>query len=177
MADYDLRTVEIDQDHLGVPDTVYSATFIMSSTYFASIVKDLAQISNCIEIKVQRDKVTFSSADVVREGGTGGTIILNQVTEADFTDEKVIEDRAVSTEDGNDRSAGGQTVEMEVDSESGTDAESTLDSGNESSSSEYREGEGDRTKMACLLRTTALSKGHTQLYSALTGGYATQPAC
>lgn len=45
ISEYDIKLMDIDQEHLGIPDTEYSATVTMPSGEFQRICRDLMSIS------------------------------------------------------------------------------------------------------------------------------------
>lgn len=45
ISEYDIKLMDIDQEHLGIPDTEYSATVTMPSSEFQRICRDLMSIS------------------------------------------------------------------------------------------------------------------------------------
>ena len=45
ISEYDLKLMDIDQEHLGIPDTEYAATVTMSSAEFKRITTDLIAMS------------------------------------------------------------------------------------------------------------------------------------
>jgi proliferating cell nuclear antigen len=45
ISEYDLKLMDIDQEHLGIPDTEYAATISMPSTDFSKICRDLIALS------------------------------------------------------------------------------------------------------------------------------------
>lgn len=45
LSEYDIKLMDIDQEHLGIPDTEYAATISMPSTEFQRICRDLGAIS------------------------------------------------------------------------------------------------------------------------------------
>jgi proliferating cell nuclear antigen len=45
ISEYDIKLMDIDQEHLGIPDTEYSATVSMPSGEFQRICRDLMSIS------------------------------------------------------------------------------------------------------------------------------------
>jgi proliferating cell nuclear antigen len=45
ISEYDIKLMDIDQEHLGIPDTEYAATVSMPSTEFQRICRDLSAIS------------------------------------------------------------------------------------------------------------------------------------
>lgn len=45
ISEYDIKLMDIDQEHLGIPDTEYAATVTLPSAEFQRICRDLSQIS------------------------------------------------------------------------------------------------------------------------------------
>jgi proliferating cell nuclear antigen len=45
ISEYDIKLMDIDQEHLGIPDTEYAATVSMPSSEFQRICRDLTAIS------------------------------------------------------------------------------------------------------------------------------------
>ena len=45
ISEYDIKLMDIDQEHLGIPETEYSATIKLPSTEFQRITRDLGSIS------------------------------------------------------------------------------------------------------------------------------------
>lgn len=45
ISEYDIKLMDIDQEHLGIPDTEYAATITMPSTEFQRICRDLSALS------------------------------------------------------------------------------------------------------------------------------------
>jgi proliferating cell nuclear antigen len=45
LSEYDLKLMDIDQEHLGIPETEYAATISLPSTEFQRICRDLMAIS------------------------------------------------------------------------------------------------------------------------------------
>lgn len=54
--------MDIDSEHLGIPDNDYDATVSLPSAEFQRIVKDLSTIGDTVEISVTKDAVKFSTA-------------------------------------------------------------------------------------------------------------------
>ena len=44
-SEYDIKLMDIDQEHLGIPDTEYAATIAMPSSEFQRICRDLSALS------------------------------------------------------------------------------------------------------------------------------------
>lgn len=45
LSEYDIKLMDIDQEHLGIPDTEYAATIAMPSSEFQRITRDLSALS------------------------------------------------------------------------------------------------------------------------------------
>ena len=45
ISEYDIKLMDIDQEHLGIPDTEYSATITMPAAEFQRICRDLSALS------------------------------------------------------------------------------------------------------------------------------------
>ena len=53
--------MDIDSEHLGIPDTEYAATVKMPSAEFQRICRDLSSIGDTVTISVSKDGVKFST--------------------------------------------------------------------------------------------------------------------
>ena len=53
--------MDIDSEHLGIPDNEYDATVSLPSSEFQRIVKDLSTLGDTVEISVTKDAVKFST--------------------------------------------------------------------------------------------------------------------
>ena len=45
LSEYDIKLMDIDQEHLGIPETEYAATITMPSAEFQKICRDLMALS------------------------------------------------------------------------------------------------------------------------------------
>lgn len=61
VAEYDMKLMDIDSEHLGIPDTQYDAVVRMSSGEFARITRDLANVGDTVKIEVTKEGVGFSA--------------------------------------------------------------------------------------------------------------------
>jgi len=68
LSEYDLKLMDIDQEHLGIPDTEYAATITMPSTEFKRICVDLMALSESVSIEASKDGVKFSCAGDIGNG-------------------------------------------------------------------------------------------------------------
>jgi proliferating cell nuclear antigen len=74
-----MKLMDIDQEHLGIPDTQYDATITMSSAEFQRICRDLAALGESVKIEASKEGVRFSS-----EGEVGqGSVLLKQTAGTD----------------------------------------------------------------------------------------------
>ncbi|KAI8978073.1 proliferating cell nuclear antigen [Pilobolus umbonatus] len=78
ISEYDLKLMDIDSEHLGIPETTYEAVVTMSSVRFQEICRDLSTLSESVTIEVTKDSVKFSSDGDIGKGAislkAGGTI-------------------------------------------------------------------------------------------------------
>merc|ERR1711968_399604 len=72
ISDFELKLMDIDSEHLGIPDTDYKSTVKMPAGEFQRICKDLAILGDTVTIAVGKDGVKFS---VQGELGSGNMTI------------------------------------------------------------------------------------------------------
>ncbi|KAK3372482.1 putative proliferating cell nuclear antigen [Podospora didyma] len=85
VSEYDLKLMDIDQEHLGIPETEYAATISMPSSEFKRITTDLMAMSESVTIEASKDGIKFSS-----QGDIGnGSVTLRQHTNVEKTDESI----------------------------------------------------------------------------------------
>ena len=61
IGEFDLKLMDIDTEHLGIPDTEYDAVVKLSSNEFARICRDLSNIGESVKITITKEGVTFST--------------------------------------------------------------------------------------------------------------------
>eukprot|EP00897_Mesotaenium_endlicherianum_P004010 jgi/Mesen1/3637/ME000020S03166 len=77
ISDFEMKLMDIDSEHLGIPETEYVASIRMPSAEFLRICRDLATIGDTVVISVSKEGVRFStsgdigSANVVCRSTTG----------------------------------------------------------------------------------------------------------
>ncbi|KAK8550854.1 hypothetical protein V6N13_119359 [Hibiscus sabdariffa] len=86
ISDFEMKLMDIDSEHLGIPDAEYQAIVRMPSAEFARIWKDLAAIGDTVVISVTKEGVKFSTAGDI---GTAN-IVLRQNTTVDKPEEATI---------------------------------------------------------------------------------------
>lgn len=85
ISDFELKLMDIDSEHLGIPKTEYNCMIQMPSAEFARIMKDLAVIGDTCTIACDKDGVNFSvSGDLGK-----GNIMVRNNTSVDKEEDKV----------------------------------------------------------------------------------------
>jgi len=79
VSDFDMKLMNLDQEHLGIPETDYACVVKMPSGEFARIVRDLSQFGESITIGCTKNGVKFSSTGDI---GTG-TVKVAQSSSVD----------------------------------------------------------------------------------------------
>jgi len=86
VSDYEMKLMNLDQEHLGIPETDYAAVIKLPSGEFQRVVRDLSQFGESVLIEVTKEGVKFSAA-----GDIGvGNIKLAQTANVDKEEESVI---------------------------------------------------------------------------------------
>ncbi|BBN00854.1 proliferating cell nuclear antigen [Marchantia polymorpha subsp. ruderalis] len=62
VSDFEMKLMDIDSEHLGIPETEYHAIVKMPSAEFARICRDLSTIGDTVVISVSKDGVKFSTS-------------------------------------------------------------------------------------------------------------------
>ncbi|CAF9935303.1 MAG: proliferating cell nuclear antigen [Alectoria fallacina] len=85
LSEYDIKLMDIDQEHLGIPETEYAATITMPSAEFQKICRDLIALSESVAIEATKDGVKFScSGDI-----GNGAVTLRSHTNVEKPDQNV----------------------------------------------------------------------------------------
>ncbi|XP_010934723.1 proliferating cell nuclear antigen isoform X2 [Elaeis guineensis] len=61
IADFEMKLMDIQNDHLGIPEAEYQAIVKMPSLEFARICKDLSSIGDTVVISVTKEGIKFST--------------------------------------------------------------------------------------------------------------------
>ncbi|XBH65456.1 hypothetical protein VPH35_119047 [Triticum aestivum] len=86
IADFEMKLMDIDSEHLGIPDSEYQAIVRMPSSEFSRICKDLSSIGDTVIISVTKEGVKFSTAGDI---GTAN-IVCRQNTTVDKPEQSTI---------------------------------------------------------------------------------------
>jgi len=86
VSDYEMKLMDLDTEHLGIPETDYSCVIKMPAAEFARICRDLSQIGESVVICCTKEGVRFSCS-----GDMGsGNIKLAQTANVDKEEEAVV---------------------------------------------------------------------------------------
>eukprot|EP00808_Paulinella_micropora_P023664 g214.t1 len=85
ISHFSLKLMDIDSEHLGIPDTEYKCVVKMPSSEFARICKEIAIIGDTVKISATKEGVKFG---VSGDMGTG-SIICKQDPSVDDEDDSV----------------------------------------------------------------------------------------
>eukprot|EP00123_Amoebidium_parasiticum_P004132 comp15416_c0_seq1/m.12364 comp15416_c0_seq1/g.12364 ORF comp15416_c0_seq1/g.12364 comp15416_c0_seq1/m.12364 type:complete len:263 (-) comp15416_c0_seq1:426-1214(-) len=86
VSEYELKLMEIDSEHLGIPEIDYNAVVKMPAAEFQRICRDLGAIGEAVQVTASKEGVTFSTS-----GDLGkGTIVLRQNASVDKEEEAVV---------------------------------------------------------------------------------------
>uniref|UniRef100_A0A0P6D7Z5 DNA sliding clamp PCNA n=1 Tax=Daphnia magna TaxID=35525 RepID=A0A0P6D7Z5_9CRUS len=86
VSDYEMKLMNLDQEHLGIPETDYACTIRLPSSEFARICRDLSQFGESMVISCTKEGVRFSATGDI---GTGN-IKLAQSAKVDKEEEAVV---------------------------------------------------------------------------------------
>ncbi|PHH63716.1 hypothetical protein CDD81_5588 [Ophiocordyceps australis] len=79
ISEYDLKLMDIDQEHLGIPETDYATSITMPSAEFRRICTDLVAMSESVSIEASKDGVTFGCKGEIGNG----SVVLRSHTNVD----------------------------------------------------------------------------------------------
>jgi len=68
VSHFSLKLMDIDSEHLGIPETDYKTTVQMSSSEFQRICRDLAVLGDTLTIEVNKNEVQFSVNGEIGKG-------------------------------------------------------------------------------------------------------------
>lgn len=86
VSDFDLKLLDIDAEHLGIPDTEYKAVIQMPASEFQRICRDMTIIGDSIVISATKEGVKFSVS-----GDMGsGSVMCRQNAVADKLEESTV---------------------------------------------------------------------------------------
>ncbi|KAI6196031.1 Proliferating cell nuclear antigen [Aphelenchoides besseyi] len=106
--DVTIKLLDIDSEHLGVPDTKYTTLLNMSSNEFRKIVNDLQMFGDTVMITATKGEVLFET-----QGENGGnTVTLTSNDEVDDADEDEGDDSDKKKDDRSIQLTCGEKVKL-----------------------------------------------------------------
>jgi len=85
VSNFEMKLMDLDTEHLGIPDQDYDATISLPSSELQRICRDLSQFGDTVTIACTKDGISFSC-----EGDSGkGEVILRQSASVDGDDNSV----------------------------------------------------------------------------------------
>jgi len=85
ISDFELKLMDIDSEHLGIPETEYKCQVKMPSSEFQKICRDMSAFGDTMTINCSKDGIKFTvSGDI----GTGN-VVLKPKTDADKAEDNV----------------------------------------------------------------------------------------
>lgn len=85
VSHFSLKLMDIDSEHLGIPDTDYQCVVKMPATEFQRICREIAVIGDTVKISASKEGVKFS---VAGDMGTGSIVLKNNPS-VDEEDEQI----------------------------------------------------------------------------------------
>ncbi|KAH0292231.1 proliferating cell nuclear antigen, partial [Aureobasidium sp. EXF-3399] len=68
ISEYDIKLMDIDQEHLGIPDTDYAASITLPSAELQRICRDLSALSESVNIECTKEGVKFGCTGDIGSG-------------------------------------------------------------------------------------------------------------
>merc|ERR1719149_631158 len=84
VSEFDLKLMQIESEHMEIPEQEYSANIHMPSAKFLKIVKDLKEFGETMQISASKDGVRFSV-----KGDIGDGNVTVKPRESDKAEEQV----------------------------------------------------------------------------------------
>eukprot|EP00051_Salpingoeca_urceolata_P027447 m.481524 g.481524 ORF g.481524 m.481524 type:complete len:266 (-) comp22196_c0_seq1:186-983(-) len=70
MSEFEMKLMDIDSEHLGIPESEYEVVVKLPSTEFQRICRDLSTIGDSVTISVNKEGVNFKAAGEMGSGST-----------------------------------------------------------------------------------------------------------
>eukprot|EP01055_Gregarina_sp_Pseudo9_P001825 Gregarina_sp_Pseudo_9__1824@NODE_2242_length_1079_cov_346_130769_g2064_i0_p1_GENE_NODE_2242_length_1079_cov_346_130769_g2064_i0NODE_2242_length_1079_cov_346_130769_g2064_i0_p1_ORF_typecomplete_len263_score49_29PCNA_N/PF00705_18/1_1e37PCNA_N/PF00705_18/8_6e02PCNA_C/PF02747_15/1_2e02PCNA_C/PF02747_15/5_3e34Rad1/PF02144_16/1_2e11Rad9/PF04139_13/1_1e09_NODE_2242_length_1079_cov_346_130769_g2064_i0163951 len=70
VSDFELKLMQVEEEHLGVPATEFAVSIVMPSRHFQKVVGDLGQFSDTIQIETTPKAVKFTARGDIGNGNT-----------------------------------------------------------------------------------------------------------
>jgi len=84
IADFDLKLMQIESEHMEIPEQQYKVTAKLPSAEFQKICRDLKEFGETMQVKASKEGITFSV-----QGDVGAGNVMLKPREAEKPEEKV----------------------------------------------------------------------------------------
>merc|ERR1712007_174556 len=84
IADFDLKLMQIESEHMEIPEQHYKVTAKLPSSEFQRICRDLKEFGETMQVKASKEGITFSV-----QGDAGGGNVMLKPREAEKPEDKV----------------------------------------------------------------------------------------
>merc|ERR1711877_73233 len=84
IADFDLKLMQIESEHMEIPEQHYKVTAKLPSAEFQRICRDLKEFGETMQVKASKEGITFSV-----QGDAGGGNVMLKPREAEKPEERV----------------------------------------------------------------------------------------
>uniref|UniRef100_A0A7S2INR7 DNA sliding clamp PCNA n=1 Tax=Alexandrium andersonii TaxID=327968 RepID=A0A7S2INR7_9DINO len=84
IADFDLKLMQIESEHMEIPEQQYKVTARLPSSEFQKICRDLKEFGETMQVKASKEGITFSV-----QGDVGAGNVMLKPREAEKPEEKV----------------------------------------------------------------------------------------
>merc|ERR1712244_131002 len=84
IADFDLKLMQIESEHMEIPEQHYKVSAKLPSAEFQKICRDLKEFGETIQVKASKEGITFSV-----QGDAGGGNVMLKPREADKAEDRV----------------------------------------------------------------------------------------
>merc|ERR1719392_95747 len=84
ISDFELKLMQIESEHMEIPEQQYKVTVKMPSGEFQKICRDLKEFGETMQVKASKEGITFSV-----QGDAGGGNVMLKPREAEKPEERV----------------------------------------------------------------------------------------
>lgn len=136
VAEYDMKMMDIDIEHLSIPDTAYDAEITMPASEFNRIVRDLKELGESVRIEATKEGVKFSS-----EGDIGKASVTLKHTDPKQKKGSKSKDPMIIDDDEEEEEGEGDEVKKDEDEPEEEEEEVKVKQEEEDEDEDYKEDE------------------------------------
>ncbi|KAJ3344875.1 hypothetical protein HDU91_007523 [Kappamyces sp. JEL0680] len=90
VSEYELKLMDVDAEHLAIPESDYDCTFQMSSTEFKNIVTNMSALSETVTVSVTKEGIQFACEGDIGSGSITVKPNADSIDEEDEENQTVI---------------------------------------------------------------------------------------